>query len=52
MISVPPTVTPPINISVDTDPGSCEVVLSQSDVGTPTTSDNCSITLVENDKPH
>ena len=48
---VPPTVTPPINISVDTDPGSCEVVLSQSDVGTPTTSDNCSITLVENDKP-
>ena len=24
---IPPTVTPPINISVNTDPGLCEVVL-------------------------
>ena len=47
----PPTVTPPINVQMDNDPGSCGAILSPSDVGTPTSSDNCSIILVENDNP-
>jgi len=49
--TVPPTVIPPLNIQVDSDPGSCDAVLALSDVGTPTTSDNCSISSVENDNP-
>ncbi|MFL2603859.1 MAG: gliding motility-associated C-terminal domain-containing protein [Flavobacteriaceae bacterium] len=48
---IPPTVIPPVNIQVDSDPGSCDAVLSLSDVGTPTTSDNCAINSVENDNP-
>ena len=49
--SVPPTVTPPANIQVNSDPGSCDAILTLSDVGTPTASDNCAINLVENDNP-
>ena len=49
--TTPPTVTPPLNIQVDTDPGSCDAVLTLSDVGTPTTSDNCAINSVVNDNP-
>ena len=48
---IPPTVIPPVNIQVDNDPGSCDAVLTLSDVGTPTTSDNCAINSVENDNP-
>ena len=48
---IPPTVIPPVNIQVDSDPGSCDAVLTLSDVGTPTTSDNCAINSVENDNP-
>ncbi len=46
---IPPTVIPPVNIQVDNDPGSCDAILTLSDVGTPTTSDNCAINSVEND---
>ena len=48
---IPPTVIPPVNIQVDNDPGSCDAILTLSDVGTPTTSDNCAINSVENDNP-
>ena len=49
--TIPPTIIPPVNIQVDTDSGSCDAVLTLSDVGTPTTSDNCAINSVENDNP-
>ena len=49
--TIPPTIIPPVNIQVDTDSGSCDAVLTLSDVGTPTTSDNCAINNVENDNP-
>jgi gliding motility-associated-like protein len=48
---IAPTVSAPQNIRVDSDPGSCDIVLRQSDIGSPTFSDNCSINLVENDNP-
>ena len=48
---IPPTVIPPSNIQVDNDTGSCQAVLTLSDTGTPTTSDNCSVASVENNNP-
>ncbi len=47
----PPTATPPANIQVDSDPGSCDAVLAPSDVGSPTVLDNCAINSVINDNP-
>ncbi|MDA9019431.1 hypothetical protein N9I59_00160, partial [bacterium] len=49
--SIPPTVSPPSNIQVDNDPGSCQAVLTLSDTGTPTTLDNCTVVSVENNNP-
>ena len=49
--TVPPTATPPANIQVDSDPGSCDAVLAPSDVGSPTVLDNCAINSVVNDNP-
>lgn len=49
--TIHPTVIPPLNIQVDSDPGSCDAVLALSEVGTPTTSDNCTIISIENDNP-
>lgn len=49
--TITPTVTPPANIQVSSDPGSCDSILTPSDVGSPTASDNCAIKLIENDNP-
>ena len=49
--TVPPTATPPANIQVDSDPGSCDAILAPSDVGSPTVLDNCAINSVVNDNP-
>jgi gliding motility-associated-like protein len=49
--TIPPTVVAPVSIQVGSDLGSCERLLTLSDVGTPTVSDNCSIRSVINDNP-
>lgn len=49
--TIPPTATPPANIQVDSDPGSCDAVLAPSDVGSPTVLDNCRINSIVNDNP-
>ena len=49
--TVPPTATAPPNIQVDNDLGSCDAVLTLSEVGSPTFSDNCAINSVVNDNP-
>ena len=48
---IPPTVTPPPNIQVNNDNGSCQAVLTLTDTGTPTTSDNCSVVSIVNNNP-
>ncbi|NNM23143.1 MAG: HYR domain-containing protein [Flavobacteriaceae bacterium] len=47
--SAPPTIDCPSNITVDTDAGSCEA--TGVNLGTPTTSDNCSGETTSNDAP-
>ena len=49
--TVPPTATPPANVQVDSDSGSCDAILALSDVGSPTVLDNCVINSVVNDNP-
>ena len=47
--TISPTVIAPSDLTVNTDTGSCTVLLSTT--GTVTASDNCSISLIENDNP-
>lgn len=47
--TLPPTVIAPPDLSVGTDTGSCTVILASA--GTVTATDNCSISLIENDNP-
>ena len=49
--TVPPTATPPANVQVDSDSGSCDAILVLSYVGSPTVLDNCVINSVVNDNP-
>jgi Domain of unknown function (DUF5011)/Regulator of chromosome condensation (RCC1) repeat/HYR domain len=44
-----PTITPPANQSVNTDPGKCSA--SNVTLGSPTTADNCAIASVSNNAP-
>jgi hypothetical protein len=44
-----PTITAPANVSVSSDPGSCEA--TNVSLGTPVTADNCAVASVTNDAP-
>ena len=44
-----PTITAPANVTVYTDDGICTAALVNVSLGTPTTSDNCSVTSTVND---
>jgi gliding motility-associated-like protein len=47
--TTPPVVTAPASITVSMDPGDCLAIIT--DIGSPVTSDNCSFTSIENNKP-
>jgi len=46
-----PTITAPSDVTQDADAGSCAALLANVTLGSPTTSDNCSIASTTNDAP-
>ena len=47
--TIPPTITCPLNVTVNAEPGQCYALAANVALGTPTTGDNCGVASVVND---